>query len=184
MARGLPHGRGEVEVSWSWEISFGDFASILGVLLALIGLHQTRRAARKSAASAEAAKVAAERARDSVKNITAIADASAAITGLEEVRTLHRLRQWTYLPDRYSRVKGSLFSLRDASPNVSDDAKETIQGTIVQISRMENLIERAISRTGNNIDSARLNRILSKEIDNLNELLGKLKSKMGDRDGR
>jgi hypothetical protein len=73
---------------------WGDFASMFGVLLTVAGFGVTILGVWRSKSAAVQAKNAAEDTRDSIARYDAIADLSAAMAVMEEIKRLQRNEVW------------------------------------------------------------------------------------------
>jgi hypothetical protein len=70
-------------------------------------------------------KKAAELAQEEVRSVkqalarsSTIADFSAAVTTMNEIKRLHRVEAWTILPDRYAALRSTLISIRSMNPDL------------------------------------------------------------------
>jgi divalent metal cation (Fe/Co/Zn/Cd) transporter len=76
----------DVPVAWIGQSGAGDIASILGLLVALIGFAITIWNVRASRAAAIRAEEAANQARRAIRFFDAVAEISTAIAAMEEVK--------------------------------------------------------------------------------------------------
>jgi hypothetical protein len=91
---------------------------------------------------------------------------------IEEIKRLHRVRAWEISLDRYSVVRRLLGSVQESSPSVSEEQRTVLAGAIEQFRVMEQTVERARSRnTQDDLDLARLNKMASKVLDQLNGVM-------------
>jgi hypothetical protein len=157
----------------------GIFVTIGGFVLTLVRLSQSKRAA-------EAATKAANEARQSIAYVATISDFSAAIAILEEIKRFHRGGVLGPLPDRYSTLRKLLIGVSSSrndlvgAEGLSEDQREIIQRALVNLSGAESAVERSM-HNGTALDFPRLNRLLSKDLDQLETLLVHLKSLAGGR---
>lgn len=154
----------------------GDLASIAGLLLGLVGFTATIIGVWRSRKSAQRAQEAAEEARQAVMRSQTISDVSSAVTRFEEIKRLHRVKAWQFLPDQYSRLRLMLVAVRTTSPDLTNKERATIQGAVQHLSDMEKLVEKSIGNS-NEIDGPKLNSIISTQMEKLTEVLETLKSK-------
>jgi hypothetical protein len=159
----------------TWSDVSGFVIAIVGFSATLIGVFRSKRAA-------VLAQQAAQSARDSIRLFDAITNFSTAISILEEIRRIHRQNDpgaLLGLPDRYSTIRKHLILLR-ASPMVLDDAQHAaIQNALVNLADIEKRVERALA-SKNAINPAKINAIISDDIDNLLVVLTELKVDQGD----
>lgn len=94
---------------------------------------------------------------------------------MEEIKRLHRVSAWSILPDRYSTLRRMLISIRSANPGMSDEFKAHITGATQQLKVCEARVEEFLASGSDKPDPARLNAILSDQVDKLSEILETLK---------
>ena len=144
---------------------WGDLASVLGFTFAMYTLLRTMKAA-------EAAKRAAIEVRERLTRVDTVADFAGVLATIEEIKRLHRVKAWEISLDRYSVVRRLLVSVQESSPTVSDEQRAVLAGAIEQFRTMEQTVERARSRNAQeDLDLARLNKIASKILDDLNGVM-------------
>jgi hypothetical protein len=148
---------------------------VLGLLVSIAGFIWTLRGVYKSRAAAEAAAEAAEKAREDILRSNALIELAEVMSSLQEIKRLQREEAWPHLLDRYSILRTALIAIRASRPNLSDQHKTTIQSAIGQLRTLEEKIERAMG-AGQKPNVAKLNAIVSDQLDGLSELLGALRS--------
>src|SRR3954451_18288780 len=112
---------------WLADYRIGDLASIAGVAISIIGFIITVVNVRRSKSAAERAEAAANEARLLVRSYETVADFSAAIAIMDEIKRLHRTGQLDMLLDRYAALRKVLIGVRRLSP-MTDESK----GTLIQ----------------------------------------------------
>lgn len=157
----------------------GDLASIAGVAISIAGFVITVWNVRRSKSAAERAEAAANAARRMVRDYETLSDFSAAIAIMEEIKRLHRFQQVDPLLDRYAALRKVLTEVRKMSPAVNSRMDQTMQSAITTLAAMEDQIERA-RVSGAVPDFVRLNRALSREIDELHAVF--VEMKLADRE--
>jgi hypothetical protein len=157
----------------------GDLASIAGLFLTLIGFTFTLYGLNKSRSAAESASTAAREAKDAILRTETISNFSSTVTAMEEVKRLHRAEAWEIMPDRYSFLRKSLISILSNNGTLSNEHKTLIQGAIVQFRELEGSVESYLSNKKASPNSARLNKIVTAQIDKLDEVLNKIKLESG-----
>lgn len=95
----------------------GNIASVVGVMLSLLGFSVTVWNVVRSKRAAEQTEKAVKSVRDRLTAIDTIADFSSAIAIMDEIKRLHRQGAWVILPDRYSALKKALVSSMDRGPD-------------------------------------------------------------------
>ncbi|MBZ0257778.1 hypothetical protein K8I31_17070 [bacterium] len=145
----------------------GAAASIIGVIITVGGFIWTL-------IYAKAAQDAAREAVNEIQQSKTIVDVSTAIQVLEEVRRLHREKAWAILPDRYTVLKKALVVVLSENVDLSEEHKTTLTKIVKHISIVEDQIEQLIECEDKEVDIPMFNRVLSKALDKLNEMLAQL----------
>ena len=159
---------------WMGDNRVGDLASLLGVLISVIGFAVTMHGIRKSKTAAEGATLAAQAARDSLTRFESVVDFTAAISTLEEIKRAHRRRDWQLLPDRYSSIRKTLIVLRTSQVHASDFQRTVIQQALQNLSTVEKAVEAGL-QDPDKLKPARMNALISNDTDNLMTVLTQLK---------
>jgi hypothetical protein len=160
----------------------GDVTGILGIVISLGGFVVTLVQLNKSKKAAEAAKQAANVARASIFHVGAVADLASGIAIMDEIKRFQRHGPHHPLPDRYAALRKILSAVRAGRPDLPalrEDQKSLIQTALVNLAKAEEIVEKALSKS-QPVDFPRLNRALSKDVDQLQELLVQLQSSAGD----
>ena len=154
----------------------GDLASVAGLLLTVIGFGLTLYGVRKSRTASESASLAAKDAKNAILHTETIYNFSSAVTMMEEVKRLHRAEAWEVLPDRYSYLRKSLISILSTHKELSPEHRTLIQSAVVQFRELESSIEVYLTNKKTLPNSAKLNKIVTNQIDKLDEVLNIIKS--------
>ncbi len=158
----------------------GNIASILGVIISLIGFFLTIQNVLKSKTAAQAAEEAVQRVREDIQRINAVTELSEAISTMGEIKRLHREKAWNTLPDRYSDLRAALVNIRTVSQDLSTQHKSHLQNAIVHFSEMEKQVETALTRKKQeSLNVPKFNEIVSKQMDNLREIFAQIQSDIG-----
>jgi hypothetical protein len=157
-------------LQWIAENHVGDLASLAGVAISVVGFVVTVWNVRRSKSAAERAETAANEARRMIRGYETISDFSAAIAIMEEVKRLRRTGQVDMLLDRYAALRKVLIAVRKLAPSIDESMGAKIQNSIVTLADMEDLVELSKSE-GSLPDFVRLNRLLSRDIDDLHGVL-------------
>jgi hypothetical protein len=169
----------DVLVAWLDRTRAGDIASILGLLIALVGFAITIWNVRASRAAALRAEEAANHARRAIRFFDLVTEISAAIAAMEEIRRLHRDGAWRILPDRYSGLRRSLVTIRGSSTDLTADQRTRIQAAITYLANLEKRVEISLERDQPPDLVANWNERVSRHIMELHSLLLELKEKAG-----
>jgi hypothetical protein len=157
-------------LQWLIDYHIGDLASIAGVAISVVGFGVTLWNVSRSKSAAERAEAAANEARLLMRSYQTVADFSAAIAIMEEIKRLHRTGQLDVLLDRYAALRKILIGVRKLAPSVDEAMENQIQSAITTLATMEDLIEKCRS-DGTSPNFVRLNRLLSRDIDALHSVL-------------
>lgn len=148
-----------------------NIASLLGLIVSLAGFAWTLAAVAKAKQVAEGARAAAERARAEILKSNSMVELALAVTAMEEIKRLHRQGSWPLLPDRYASLRGALSTIRTMRPKMSDKRQSVFQGAIQQLRDIEEKVERALATQQQPRNVPALNKVISLQIDKLNEVL-------------
>ena len=124
----------------------GAVASILGVLIALIGFWITIRNVRRSRRAATRAERAAKEALESVRHFDTVQNLSEAISIVGEIQRLNRLKEWKVLLDRHSTFRDILVEVKGSAAKLNEQDKVAIQDGISQSKAMSHKIEVAVGK--------------------------------------
>ncbi|SRR6266446_474393 len=98
---------------------------------------------------------------------------------------MHRLDIWSLLPDRYSSLKRLLVTIRSSNANLLPKHRAVLLGAIQQFSDIEKKVERALANHSSPSNVAKLNEIVSLQLDHINEILAALRQEIGiEKNGR
>lgn len=158
-----------------------DWASVIGIIVALIGFYFTIKNVRHSKSVAEKTEEAVNKLREDSIRINFIEECSSAISLMEHIKTIHRQNppSLILLPDKYSTLRKTLISIKNINSDLNSTQKSKIQSSITIIRGVEEKIENALSNDSNDLDMARLNTLISEQIDILQEILTKVKDMIG-----
>jgi len=152
-------------------------ASILGVVLTLFGFGFTLYGLSKSKSAAERASAAAQETKKAILTTQTISNFASVVSVMEEVKRLHRAEAWEIVPDRYSYLRKTLLSIINTHDDLSDEHKRQLRSAVAQFRELEASVERYLSKRKTAPDSAKLNKIVTDQIDRLEEVLNMIKSK-------
>ncbi|WP_133510490.1 hypothetical protein [Candidatus Thiosymbion oneisti] len=157
---------------------WGDWASAIGLIVTLIGFGLTLVGVWRSKSAAEKAKQAVIDVQRDIRKIDTVAELSAAISAMNEIKALQRKAAWEILPDRYSTLRKALITVRSANvAALAEDQQIRLQQTITLSSNMEQDLKPYIH--GPNPKPkvvARWNATVSDHIDHLQEMLVRIKA--------
>lgn len=147
-----------------WACQWGNIASVVGVLLTIVGFSVTIYNVLRSKSIAEAT-------RDSISFYDAIADLAAASSIMDEIKRLQRHGIWAVVPDRYSELRRRLIAIKASHADLSEAQRQTLEATVQKFADLERRVERAISVNATPANPAKLNDIVSGQIDEVQTVL-------------
>lgn len=162
-----------------FEDHWGDIASVVGVFISLVGFAVTIWGVLRSKNAAQKAEEEVSKVRETILNLDTVMGFSEAITIMDEIKRLHRATAWAILLDRYSALKRILISIRSANAEMSDDHKTAIQSAIQNFTDIEKKVERVLALQSNPPNVAKLNEIVSIQLDKLSEVLAAIRQEIG-----
>ena len=149
----------------------GDIASVIGVLIAVIGFGITIRNVMKSKEAADRAEIAANKTLERVRYVDTVQNLSRAISVIEEIQRLNRAEEWKILLDRHLVFRNILTEVRGSTLNLKDNHRAIIQNGITHSSSMSNKIEIALDQDTQPTGIPRMNRVLSTQVEKLGDIL-------------
>lgn len=157
----------------------GDYLSVLGLFLTVIGFVATLYNVYRAKRAAQRAQEEVAKVRKDILRIDMVAEFSAALAAMEEIKRLHREGAWPVLPDRYAELRRTLISIKSAGSEMLDEHKTALQSSIQHFSSIERTVEKALSTEETPPDIPKLNSVVSRQIDHLQEVLTQVKNKIG-----
>ncbi|MCK2165158.1 hypothetical protein [Thalassospira xiamenensis] len=150
-------------------------ASLAGVLISVIGFGATLINLAKTSSAAKRAELAATKTQKSIRLFDTVADASKAVSMLEEAKRLNRAKEWKVLLDRLSDIKKILVAINIENSLLNDLQTRKIQSSVTQLATMEHVLEKAISESVDPDDPLQIARTISKQIEKVYAVLIELK---------
>lgn len=159
--------------------NLGDYASIVGLLITIVGFIYTLiNVIKTRRASINAEKIALQ-VRADISKLDTVSLISTVISVMDEIKRLHRQGAWEILPERYSSIKKSLISIKSTYPELPLEHKKIIQSAISNFSSIEKQVETAIYQKTIPCDVDKLNILISRQVDKLQEIFIDVKNKIG-----
>jgi prophage DNA circulation protein len=162
-----------------WGGFIDDLLSASGLVLTVVGFIITIYNVVKAKSASEAAREATRDVRSKIIQIDMVAEFSAALATMDEIKRLQRQKAWPILPDRYSELRRSLVSIKSANPDLPEHHKANLQSAIVSLSRIESQIEETLDSGEDPSNITKLNDIVSDQTDNLQTILTEVKIQVG-----
>ena len=178
-----PHVAGQPSVLnqiYDFGSTWGDTASVFGLLLAIIGFGVTIVGVWRSKAAAIKAREAVDRVVQQMQTFDIIAELNATLAVIDETKRLQRARAWAVLPDRYAEIRRRLASVQSSGSRVSHEHREVIRRSILVLRRSEKKVEEALANNDAPPDPAKLNTILSAQFDEVHGVLRQMRMEYED----
>ena len=163
----------------------GDWASIVGVLVAVVGFLFTLIGLHKAKSASTLAAEEVHEVRRDIARLKSVAELSTAIAAMDELKRLHRDKALSLLPDRYSAIRRLLITIRRRNNVLSDEHMTSLQSAIVNLKIMEDKTETLIGGPSH-LDTktmARFNKTISTQIDELVIILPDVQNSTGNSEG-
>ncbi len=114
--------------------------------------------------------------KERIASLDTLADVAAAITTLDEIKRLQRLRAWHLVLDRYGVLRRHLVRVEQLNAGITETQRKQIAKAISQFRIIEEKVERAMSAPDQDqIDSPAFNRTVSDRIDELERIMTAIK---------
>lgn len=152
---------------------------VLGVFISLGGFTTAIWQIRRTRAAAESAERAATAAREAAFHVTSISDLSQIVIQLEQVKELHRNREWVRAIDRYILLRRLITEARARLPETTRGALTT---AIIRLMQMEKAANQALTR-GEQTPVAHLNNELVDLQQSLDEVRVAIEKRLLDTGG-
>ena len=164
----------------AWTALWGDSASIAGLLVSILGFVVTIAAVLRSKSAANQAADAANKTKELLIRSATIADFSAAVVSMQEIKRLHRAKAWAVLPDRYAALRERLIAIRSSNPEMNHSYLAAIRGAEERFADLERRVDKALAEDVAPPHTSKFNDIVSAELDKLHEVLTALKQDTKD----
>lgn len=162
-------------LAWLRDNQIGDLTGVIGLAISVFGFAATLVGVYKSKTAAERAEQAAKSVRESIRFFETVVDLSGVIAMLEDIKRGQRQEQWLLLLDRYAAIRKVLVTLRSANIDLTPEQQSVIQAALINISAIEHTVETGL-KDPERLQSARFNRVVSREIDRLQTVLVEIKN--------
>ncbi len=158
-----------------WSGTWGDIATIVGIMVSLGGLGWAIKEARGARTASEAAKAAASETRDEVASHLQAVDLQRAIGLIERVKTLHDNDRWEASREHYPTLRAMLSDVIARCPEDQAGVREKLATARTIVGDMENFVRPRVSRAIPERDRSRLNQSLN----DIQSVLEELASNVG-----
>jgi hypothetical protein len=162
-------------LDWALSHRWIELYDPVGLVLTLAGFGFILYGVYTSRTAAQEAERAAKQARSEIFKLDTVTQLTEALFALEEIKRLHRDSAWSLLPERYNKLRTALIVVRSGRSDMLEQQKAILQKAIQDLKAMEEKIDRTLEAGSDSPSVAKLNRVISSNIDNIQELLANLK---------
>ncbi len=153
-----------------WSTTWGDAATIVGIIVSLGGFIWAIREARGARSASEAAEIAASQTRDQIARHLQTVDLQRAIGLIERIKTLHNNDRWEGSTELYQALREMLSDVIIRCPESQAGVREKLAAARTSVGEMENLVRRRASRDISERQRSGLNKRLNEIQSDLEEL--------------
>jgi hypothetical protein len=158
---------------------WGNAASVIGLFVSIIGFVWALRGIVTAKRAAQNAELAANHAKESILKAAAIENFATSFEIMEDIKRQIRAGIWEDCLSRLAQLRRILVELRISRSGVNGEQEMIIASAIGQFLEIENKIEQCVGgKPAPN--AAKLNGIVSKQMDKLQEISLTIKQKIGD----
>jgi len=143
--------------------------AIIGFSITVITVLGTKKASNQVAE-------AVDEIRDKVFTVDAIAELTSVIETLEDLKRSYRAKEWDLISFKLSRLTRILISITPSVPKLKVSPKRKLQAAIVHFRAMDEQIEKVIQDKTKEPSILQTNKVISKQIEELTELLTIIKN--------
>ena len=153
-----------------WSVTWGDAATVIGIIVSLVGLAWAIKEARGARSASEAAEAAASEVREQIARYLQAVDLERAIGLIERIKTLHDNGQWEASREHYQTLRAMLSDVIARSPEAQSDVHDKLATARIIIGDMDNFVRRHVGRDIEESDRALWNEKLNAIQSDLEEL--------------
>lgn len=152
----------------NWISIIGSFLSLIGVIIALVQISKTRRAA-------EAAKVASIQTQSVISRNLLLSDVSICARNIEEIKYFARNEKYESALIRVTDLVSQLIQLRETLESSNQSHQIEFEERLSQLVFIRVNFEKKLNKNSVKINTVQVNSQLSEISDELNKLIGKVK---------
>ncbi len=146
-----------------WSVTWGDIATVVGIIVSLVGLAWAIIVAR-------GARSAARETRDQIAHHLQTVDLQRAIALIEQVKTLHDNDRWEASTEHYQTLRAMLSDVIARSPEDQSDVRAKLATARTIVRDIENFVRGYDSGAIREHDRSQLNESLNAIQSDLEEL--------------
>lgn len=143
---------------------WANITGVIGFFITIIGFVWTGRIAN-------AAREAANQARDKIIRFDAIAGLASAHAAIQESKRLHRIAAWDVALDRYGTARTLIVKIRALTGLLDNESQRKLTSVVTYLSAVEEDVEsRSVDNPAQAVSVDKLNRALAKASDLITEV--------------
>ena len=153
-----------------WSTTWGDVATVIGIVVSLVGLGWAIKEAHGARSASEAATVAANETKDRIAHHLQAVELQRAIGLIDRIKTLHDNDRWEASKEHYQTLRAMLSDFIARCSEDQGNVREKLATARTIVREMENFVR---GRDGSVIlerDRFRLNRRMNDMQSDLEEL--------------
>lgn len=158
-----------------WSTTWGDAATIVGVLISIGGLGWAIWEAHGAKAASVAAKLAAKDTREQIARHLQVVDLQRAIALIERIKNLHDDDRWEAAQEHYQTLRAMLSDVIVRSREGQSDGRKELTTSRAFLRSMEDLAREKGSRSISESERSRINQ----ELNTIQSVPEELASYMG-----
>lgn len=129
-----------------WSSTWGDVATVLGIVVALCGFAWAIWEARRARSASEAAEAAASETSAQIARHLQTVDLQRAIGLIQRIKTLHDNDRWEASGEHYQPLRETLSDIIARCPVEQASVREKLATARTNVGDMENLVRQHVSR--------------------------------------
>lgn len=162
---------------------WGDLASVMGLLVSIVGFVIAVEQIRSSRRAAEQARDAAAEVRSRFRDLDILAAFTEVLGVLAEIKRLHRANAWNTVVDRYATARRLLVAISHMLRDGKYYDGEEVSMAVHQLLILEPRVERALATSKSPPSISNTNAILSKMEDDLAVVMAVVRTKLENPNG-
>lgn len=160
-----------------WSSTWGDVATLVGIVVALGGLGWAIREAHGARSASEAAEATARDTRDQIARHLQTVDLQRAIGLIQRIKTLHDNDRWEASRELYQSLREMLSDIITRCPDEQADVRKKLMAARTTVSKTEESVRRRVSSTQAVSDTIRSQ--FNKKLNGIQSDLEELASSVG-----
>jgi hypothetical protein len=124
--------------------NWGSLASVVGVVVSVVGLSLVVLQASRARSAAEAAEVATVETRGAIGSILAVVDLERAIALVQRIKALHQIDKLEAALEHYQTLRYMLADIQTRHLGLTDQERDKLGEAVPQITAIENRVRETL----------------------------------------